>query len=196
MSSELPLIPDPKRTALVVIALQHGIVGRTPAPHSGPDVVARANAIAGALRDAGGVIVWMRVTPSPDGKDALVPPTDAPNVTPGERPANWAELVPEVDKQPGDFVLTKRQWGAFYGTELDLQLRRRGVNTIILCGITTNIGVESTARDAFERGYHQVFAEDATSARTVEEHEFVMKTTFPRVGRVRSTAEIVAALRG
>ena len=70
------------------------------------------------------------------------------------------------------------------------------MNTIILCGITTNIGVESTARDAFERGYHQVFAEDATSARTVEEHEFVMKTTFPRVGRVRSTAEIVAALRG
>ena len=194
MSSELPLISDPKRTALVVIDLQHGIVGRTPAPHSGPDVVTHANAIAGALRKAGGVIVWMHVTPSPDGKDALVPPTDAPNVTPGERPANWAELVPEVDRREGDFLLTKRQWGAFYGTELDLQLRRRGVNTIILCGITTNIGVESTARDAFERGYHQVFAEDATSARTAEEHEFVMKTTFARIGRVRSTAEIVAAL--
>lgn len=194
MSGELPLISDPKRTALVVIDLQHGIVGRTPAPHSGPDVVARANALACALREAGGVIVWMRVTPSPEGKDALVPPTDARNVTPGERPANWAELVPEVDRREGDFVLTKRQWGAFYGTELDLQLRRRGINTIVLCGITTNIGVESTARDAFERGYHQVFAEDATSARTAEEHEFVMKTTFPRIGRVRSTAEIVEAI--
>jgi nicotinamidase-related amidase len=194
MSSDLPLIPDPKRTALVVIDLQHGIVGRSPAPHSGPDVVARANLLAGALRKAGGTIVWFRVTPSPDGRDALGPPTDAPNVTPGERPANWAELVSEVDKQPGDFVLTKRQWGGFYGTELDLQLRRRGVGTIILCGITTNIGVESTARDAFERGYHQVFAEDATSARTAEEHEFVMRTTFPRLGRVRSTADILAAL--
>jgi nicotinamidase-related amidase len=194
VSHQSTLIPDPKRTALVVIDLQHGIVGRTPAPHSGPDVVARASAIAGALRAAGGTVVWVRVTPSPDGRDALTPPTDAPAVTPGERPANWAELVPEVDKQPADILITKRQWGAFYGTELDLQLRRRGVDTIILCGITTNIGVESTARDAFERGYSQVFAEDATSARTAEEHDFVMRTTFPRLGRVRRTAEILAAL--
>ena len=196
MSSELPLIPDPKRTALVVIDLQHGIVGRTPAPHSGPDVVARASLLAGALRKAGGTVVWVHVTPSPDGKDALEPPTDAPAVTPTNRPANWAELVPELDRRPEDLVITKRQWGAFYGTELDLQLRRRGVNTIILCGITTNIGVESTARDAFERGYHQVFAEDATSARTAEEHEFVMRTTFTRIGRVRSTAEILQVLGG
>jgi nicotinamidase-related amidase len=194
MSGGTDLIPDPARTALVVIDLQYGIVGRTPAPHSGPDVVARASAIARALRTVGGTVVWLRVTPSPDGKDALQPPTDAPAVTPAERPANWAELVADLDRRPEDLVITKRQWGAFYGTELDLQLRRRGVNTIILCGITTNIGVESTARDAFERGYHQVFAEDATSARTAEEHEFVMRTTFPRIGRVRSTAEVLRAL--
>jgi nicotinamidase-related amidase len=196
MSVDTYLVPDPTRTALVVIDLQYGIVGRTPAPHSGPDVVARASSLAGALRKAGGTVVWVHVTPSPDGRDALQPPTDAPAVTPADRPANWAELVPELDRQPEDLVITKRQWGAFYGTELDLQLRRRGINTIILCGITTNIGVESTARDAFERGYHQVFAEDATSARTAEEHEFVMRTTFPRIGRVRSTAEIVRALGG
>ena len=194
MSIETGLLPDPTRTALVVIDLQYGIVGRTPAPHSGPDVVARASSLAGALRKAGGTVVWVHVTPSPDGKDALDPPTDALAVMPGERPANWAELVAELDTQPEDLFVTKRQWGAFYGTELDLQLRRRGVNTIILCGITTNIGVESTARDAFERGYHQVFAEDATSARTAEEHEFVMRTTFPRIGRVRSTAEVLQAL--
>ena len=70
------------------------------------------------------------------------------------------------------------------------------MDTIILCGITTNIGVESTARDAFERGYSQVFAEDATSARTAEEHEFVMRTTFPRMGRVRSTAEVAGGPGG
>jgi nicotinamidase-related amidase len=194
VSVQSDLIPDPPRTALVVIDLQYGIVGRTPAPHAAPDVVVRAAAVARALRQAGGTVVWVRVTPSPDNKDALMPPTDAPAVTPGERPANWAELVAELDRQPGDLLITKRQWGAFYGTELDLQLRRRGVNTIILCGISTNIGVESTARDAFERGYHQVFVEDATAARTTEEHEFTMRIDFPRMGRVRSTAEVLAAL--
>jgi nicotinamidase-related amidase len=126
--------------------------------------------------------------------DALQPPTDLPAATPADRPDDWADLVPELDRRPEDVLITKRQWGAFYGTELDLQLRRRGVHTIILCGITTNIGVESTARDAYERGYHQIFAEDATSARTTEEHEFVMKTAFPRMGRVRSTAEILRVL--
>jgi nicotinamidase-related amidase len=169
-------------------------VARSPAPHSGPEVVSRASAVAGALRKAGGTVVWVRVTPSADGRDALRPPADAPMVTPAERPENWAELVPELDRRPEDLVITKRQWGAFYGTELDLQLRRRAVDTIILCGITTNIGVESTARDAYERGYRQIFVEDATSARSAEEHEFVMRTAFARMGLVRSTAEVLRAL--
>jgi nicotinamidase-related amidase len=194
MSVSPDLVLEPRRTALVVIDLQHGIVGRSPAPHSGPEVVARASALARALRDAGGMVVWVRVTSSPDGRDALQPPTDAPAVTPTGRPADWAELVPELDQQAVDLVVTKRQWGAFYGTELDLQLRRRGVHTIVLCGISTNIGVESTARDAYERGYRQVFVEDATSARSAEEHAFVMRTTFPRIGQVRSTAQVLRAL--
>jgi nicotinamidase-related amidase len=194
MSADLDLVLEPVQTALVVIDLQHGIVGRPPAPHTGEDVVERASLLARAVRDAGGTVVWVRVTPSPDGRDALQPPTDVPAVTLSERPADWADLVPELDRQQQDLVITKRQWGAFYGTELDLQLRRRGVRTIVLCGISTNIGVESTARDAYERGYHQVFVEDATSARSAEEHAFVMRTTFPRIGQVRSTAQVLRAL--
>jgi len=193
MSSERDLVLDAGRTALVVIDLQRGIVGSNPAPHSGADVVARTASVARALRKAGGTVVWVRVTPSPDGKDALHPLTDVPPVS-GQRPPDWADLVPELDRLPQDIVITKRQWGAFYGTELDLQLRRRGVDTILLCGITTNIGVETTARDAYDRGYQQVFVEDATSARSAEEHEFVMRTAFPRMGRVRSTAEVLWAL--
>jgi nicotinamidase-related amidase len=194
MDSEAGLVVDAATTALVVIDLQRGIVGRTPAPHSGADVVARAAALARAMRAAGGTVVWVRVTPSPDDRDALMPATDVPAVTPAKRPDDWAELMPELDRQPQDLVITKRQWGAFYGTELDLQLRRRGVRTIVLCGITTNIGVESTARDAYERGYHQIFVEDATSARTAEEHEFTMRIDFPRMGRVRSTVQVLRAL--
>ena len=91
----------------------------------------------------------MRVAFSPDGKDGLGNPVDAPfTVRPGQRPANWSELVGEVGPRDGDLVITKHQWGAFYGTELDLQLRRRGVGTIVIGGIATNFGVESTARGA------------------------------------------------
>ena len=91
-------------------------------------------------------------------------------------------------------MILKRQWGAFYGTDLDLQLRRRGLATIILCGVATEFGVESTARDAYERGYEQVFACDAMTGRTAESHANAVERIFPRMGRVRRTEEIIAAL--
>jgi nicotinamidase-related amidase len=157
-------------------------------------VVAHAAAVAVALRAAGGTVVLVHVTPSADGRDALRPQTDTPAWQPGPRPQDWAEIVPELGPEPGDLVITKRQWGAFYGTELDLQLRRRGIDTILLAGISTNVGVESTARDAYERGYEQVFVEDAMAARGPDEHAHTIRTVFARIGRVRSTAEVLAAL--
>jgi nicotinamidase-related amidase len=189
---DLTLIPS--RTALVVIDLQRGIVGAPTAPHRESDVVAHAAALAVALRVAGGTVVLVHVTPSADGRDALHPQTDTPPWQPGPRPVDWAEIVPELGPESGDLVITKRQWGAFYGTELDLQLRRRGIETILLAGISTNVGVESTARDAYERGYEQVFVEDAMAARNADEHANTVRTIFPRMGRVRSTAEVLAAL--
>ena len=184
---------DSSKTALVVIDLQKGIVGFPTAPRPAPLVVHNAAALAAASRARGLPVFLVRVTPSPDGKDALQPIADAPRRIPA-LPPDWAEIVPELGPQPGDFVITKRQWGAFYGTELDLQFRRRGITTMILGGIATNIGVESTARFAFEYGYHQIFAEDAMAAMSAEEHAYPVTKIFPRLGRVRSTAEIVAAL--
>ena len=184
----------PARTALVVIDLQRGTAAMPAAPHPASDVVTRAAALADALRAAGGTVVLVRVTPSADGRDALRPRTDMPAQHPGPRPPDWAEIVPELGPEPGDLVITKRQWGAFYGTELDLQLRRRGIDTILLAGISTNVGVESTARDAFERGYEQVFVEDAMTARSPDDHAHALRTVFARIGRVRSTAEVLAAL--
>jgi nicotinamidase-related amidase len=119
---------------------------------------------------------------------------DKPVQQPGPHAADWTEIVPELGPEPGDLIIAKRQWGAFYGTELDLQLRRRGVDTILLAGISTNIGVESTARDAYERGYQQVFVEDAMGARDAGEHAHTVGIIFPRIGRVRSTADVLAAL--
>jgi len=109
-------------------------------------------------------------------------------------PPDWSQLVPEIGPRDGDILITKHQWGAFYGTELDLQLRRRGVRTIVLCGIATNFGVESTARDGWERGYAIVFAEDAMTGLAAEAHQFAISTIFPRLGRVRSTDQILSAI--
>jgi nicotinamidase-related amidase len=95
---------------------------------------------------------------------------------------------------PGDFVITKHQWGAFYGTELELSLRRRGITAIVLCGISTNIGVESTARCAFEYGFNQIFVEDAMAALSADEHALTVGKIFPRIGLVRKTNEILEDL--
>jgi nicotinamidase-related amidase len=188
---------DPSRTALVVIDLQRGIVAGPAGPHPALEVVGRAAELVKAMRAKGGTVVLVHVTPSPDGKDGLAPITDAPAQAAGGRslPPDWSEFVPELKPEATDIVITKRQWGAFYGTELDLQLRRRGVDTILLCGISTNVGVESTARDAYERGYQQVFVEDAMAAREADEHRHTVQSLFPRIGRIRSTAEVLAALK-
>lgn len=137
-------------------------------------------AAARALRRAGGTVVLVRVENSADGGEALRPSTEVTPPPGGPRPANLAELVPELQQEARDIVITKRQWGALFGTELDLQLRRRGV--------------ESTARAAFEHGYRQVFAEVAMATMAPEAHAMNTKAVFPRMGRVRSTDEIIAAL--
>ena len=181
-------------TALVVIDLQKGVVTMPTEPYSAKSVVANAAKLADAFRKNTMLVFLVRVTFSPDGKDTLKPIADSPTQWKQSLPADWADIVPELGPKPEDIVITKRQWGAFHGTELDLQLRRRGIKTIVLCGISTNIGVESTARFAYEYGYQQIFAEDATAARSKEEHEHTLKTTFARIGRVRKTQEIMDAL--
>lgn len=184
----------PDKTALVVIDLQKGITARSTAPHAAPDVIARAARLAEGFRSANGFVVLVHVGPSADGKDALHPVIDNPLSGSGNRPADWDQFVPEIGPHPGDHIVRKRQWGAFYGTDLDLQLRRRGTDTIVLCGIATNYGVESTARDAYERGYQQIFVEDATSDMSAEAHQFALKFVLSRIGRIRSTSEVLEAL--
>jgi len=189
------LISDPRRTAVVVIDLQKGIVGFPGNPHSAENVIANTVALLDAARSMGAQPILVHVGRSPDGGDGLQVASDQPMRAAGSMPPDWSELIPELNRQPNDIVILKRQWGAFYGTDLDLQLRRRSLSTIILCGIATEFGVESTARDAYERGFEQVFAEDAMTARNAESHTNSIANIFPRMGRVRSTAEIVAALR-
>ncbi len=181
---------DPKTTALVLIDLQKGIVSRPVAPHSGTGVLERSIALAERFRGVGAPVVLVNVGWLPDFKDALRQPVDQQiQMSPAAFPPDFMELA-EGLKKPGDICITKRQWGAFYGTELDLQLRRRGVQTIVLGGIATNIGVESTARAAWEHGYAIVLAEDVTSGMSAEMHEFAIKNIFPRISRIAKAADI------
>jgi len=181
------------KTALVVIDLQNGIVhGRQPAPHSSGQVIEKAGHLAKAFTDKGAFVVLVRVS-SLDGKDMVKPITDL-KLKPVQYPAGWDSLVPELAEFKNAHIITKRQWGAFYGTDLDLQLRRRGIDTIVLCGISTSIGVDTTAREAYQHGYQQIFVEEAMTASTREEHDYVCKSIFPRMGRIRSCEEVVQAL--
>lgn len=179
-----------ENTAVVVIDLQKGIVAMPAEPYSSKEVIENAVKIIETARKLQMPVFLVHVTPSADRKDALHPIVESP-LSVGQPPADWAEYIPELNIQPTDFLITKRHWGAFYGTELDLQLRRRGVDTIILCGISTNIGVESTARFAYEYGYNQIFAEDAMASRSAEMHQNTVKFTFPRLGLVMKTAEVL-----
>ena len=101
----------------------------------------------------------------------------------------------ELGPREGDIIITKKQWGAFYGTDLDLQMRRRKLDTIVLCGIATNYGVESTARFAYEYGYQQIFAEDAMASMSAEAHNASINFALKRMGRVRSTEQILEAMK-
>lgn len=125
---------------------------------------------------------------------ALQPVADFVMPSRGEVPADWTDILPELGPASSDIVIMKRQWGAFYGTELDLRLRRGRLDTIVLAGIATTYGVESTARFAYEYGYQQIFAEDAMSDRSKEAHYSSIEFVLKRIGRIRKTADILKPL--
>lgn len=180
---------DPRATALVLIDLQNGIVERPAAPRSGADALAASMKLAERFRAAGAPVVLVNVAFS-DPRESLAQPVDEPMPRPeGGFPAGWSELVPGL-AHAGDILVTKRQWGAFYGTQLELVLRRRGVRSIVLGGIATNFGVESTARQAWELGFEVVIAEDTCTTRSAELHELAIRHIFPRIARVRPSADI------
>ncbi len=185
---------DPKTTALVIIDLQRGIVAMQTEPYPADIVISQTKNLKDAFQKADAQVMLVRVKGSLDGKDMLSPNADEPMVRSGEMPKDWAEIIPELTPADNDLIITKRQWGAFYGTELDLELRRRNIKTIVLCGIATNYGVESTARDAYERGYDLIFAEDAMAARSKEDHAFAITRIFPCIGKIRKSTQIIKAL--
>ena len=185
---------DP-RTALVLIDLQNGVVDVTARPHTAAEVVARAAELADAFRAHDLPVVLVRVTTAADGSDAAPGRTETPSRS-GSRPEGWDVIVDELAGHPEDIIVTKRNWGAFHGTDLDLHLRRRGVTQVVLAGVATSLGVESTARAAHEHGYHVTLATDAMTDRDAEAHRNSIEKIFPRLGERGATAEIIDLLDG
>ncbi|MET8553815.1 isochorismatase family protein [Streptomyces sp. NPDC004959] len=175
------------RTALIVVDLQKGIAALTGAPVPSKDVVARSAGLAAAFRAKGLPVVLVNVTGAAPGRNEAPARGEQP-------PADWADLVSELDAQDSDIRVTKRTWGAFYGTDLDSQLRRRGVTQVVLTGIATSIGVESTARFAHEYGYNVTVVTDAVTDMNADAHANSVAHVFPRLGETGTTEEITALL--
>jgi len=188
MSEALKL--DPKKTALVLIDLQNGIVGRDTKPYSAADVVERSCKLADAFRAKNAPVVYVRVLMS----DFLSLPADEVTNLPKDIPAHMSEIAESAGMQKGDLLITKRHWGAFAGTELERELRSRGIETVVLAGIATNIGVESTLRQGTGLGFAFVTVEDACSTFSDEMQKFAFSAIFPRLSKVRTTQQVLDAI--
>jgi nicotinamidase-related amidase len=181
-----------QQTALVLIDLQKGIT-RLPTIHPPGPVIANAARLAAAFRSRSLPVVLVHVAFSGDEADRLrLRVANARPITP--LPPDYAQIEEALERRPSDLIVTKRQWGAFYGTDLDLQLRRRHVTGIVLAGIATSMGVESTARQAFEHGYNVTVAIDSVTDLNAEAHARSLDWIFPMLGELGTTEEILALL--
>jgi len=177
---------DPK-IALIIIDLQKGITAH-PGAHPVAEIVCNAAALADTFRAHHLPVVLVNVA-------GVAPGRTEQALSPGARPADWAELVPELNRQPTDHVVTKRTWGAFKNTDLEDYLKRQGVTQLVLAGIATSIGVESTARNAYELGFNVTLAVDAMTDRNAESHANSVNYVFPRLGETGTTNEIINLIK-
>jgi nicotinamidase-related amidase len=175
---------DPK-TALIVVDLQKGIVS-LPVAGIGK-VVKNAAALAAAFRRHGLPVVLVNVAGGAPGRAEQS--RQLANL-----PADWADLVPELGCQPQDHLVTKRTWGAFVNTGLEDRLKSLGVTQVVLAGVSTSIGVESTARQAYELGFNVTLATDAMTDLSPDAHLNSLARIFPRLGETGTTADILALL--
>lgn len=183
---------DYQRTALVLVDLQKGIVGLEGQPHSTDKVVDNANQLIKAFRDNDGFIAFVHVK-FHDGQDKLNP--NAMVELPDNDDPSFSDFADQLDYRDGDYVVDKRHFSGFFGTDLDLQLRRRGIDTVIIGGISTHIGVDTTARDAYQYGYNQYFVTDMMTAPAKHLHEFAVNNVFPVMGQTVTTEEMLKQLK-
>jgi nicotinamidase-related amidase len=182
----MPLTKLDTTAALIVIDLQKGIVGM-PTVHPAAEIVGRSARLARAFRERGLPVVLVNVSGRAPGRTDAGAPKFA-------FPPDFAELVPELEHQPGDILITKQRVGAFIGTSINDSLRQRGVTQVFMTGVATGSGVESTARSAYDFGYNVVFVTDAMTDRDAETHRHCVEKAFPKLGETAMTDDVLKML--
>jgi ureidoacrylate peracid hydrolase len=131
-----------------------------------------------------------------DGRLNPIPPGQKPDFVPVVAGGTWeASVIDELAPAPADYVIPKYRWSAFFQTYLELALRTRGIDTLIIAGGSTDVGVASTAYTARDLDFNLVIVSDACSSPEQDNHDQFMRRIFPRMARVRTAAQVVEMLR-
>lgn len=198
---------EPAKTALVVVDMQNVFVeeGQLVEVPEARDIVPNINALAAACRAAGMTIVWIQHTLDKDAEQGwpvwfrfAMTPEDKARFKAAMAPGtDGHKLYPDLDVRDGDLTVYKRRYSAFVqgSSVLDIELRQRGIDSVIITGTLTNVCCESTARDAYFLNYNVLFASDGTACLSDEEHNATLLAMHNFFGDVRSTQEIVEALK-
>jgi nicotinamidase-related amidase len=184
----MPLTTLDRNPALIVIDLQKGIAG-LPVVHPAAEIIDRSAQLARAFRQRGLPVVLVNVTAMAPGRTETVRPKFA-------FPPDWTDLVPELDQQPSDLLISKQRVGAFIGTGLQDLLSQRGVTQVFLTGIATSAGVQATGWSAYDYGYNVVFVTDAMTDRELATHTHCVEKVFPRIGETDTSENVLSRLRG
>jgi nicotinamidase-related amidase len=183
----MPLTALDPNTALIIIDLQKGIANGN-FIHSIDEVVDRTRALIDVFRAKKLPVVLVNVAGRPAGRTEQGPRS---KLTFSD---GWTDLLPQLNRQSGDIVVTKRSWGAFATTDLEHQLKARGVTQVVVTGVATSVGVEATARQAYEQGFNVTLALDAMTDMREDAHEYSIRNVFPRLGETGFTQEIISHL--
>jgi nicotinamidase-related amidase len=184
--NRMPLTTLDPKTALIVVDLQKGIINST-FIHPVADIIAQTRALLHAFRQRDLPVVLVNVAGGAPGR------TEQPRRF-STFPEGFSDLIPELDRQAGDIVVTKRTWGAFASTDLEAQLKAKGATQVVVTGIATGTGVEATARQAYEQGFNVTLALDAMTDIRPEAHTYSLANVFPRLGETGSTQDILDLL--
>jgi len=200
---------DPARTALLFFDMLNGHVKKNDAATKAryAPVIACAVRLLEAARRAGLVVMYAAADHRPDNATSahLVTDTDnrlrpipsgaARELKPVVAAGTWeAQVIDELKPQPQDYMIPKFRWSAFHQTYLDLALRSRQIDTLVISGGSTDVGVASTAYAARDLDYNLVIVSDACTSPEEDNHAQFMRRIFPRMARVRTAEEVVRML--
>lgn len=182
----MPISTLDTKAALVVIDLQKGIVGM-PAAHPMDGVIGNSVALVEAFRVRKLPVVLVNVDGAPPGRAER-------SFSLASMPAGWAELIPQLNRQPSDHLVTKRTRGAFTNTDLEQYLKANAVTQVVIVGVATSAGVESTARHAHELGFHVVAVTDAMTDTDADAHHNSVTRIFPKMSETGTTRQLLDLL--